>query len=78
VPRPCFTPILLRLVFVVLFVLPAFYAMVSDWWWFREIGYEIGFARKLTIRLLFFPRPPTEQSGSPRRRCRQRLIPLRA
>jgi len=47
-------PILLFAVFAVLFVLPSFYVLITDWWWFREIGYEIVFTRELTTRLLLF------------------------
>jgi uncharacterized protein len=47
-------PILLFAVFAALFVLPSFYALITDWWWFREIGYEIVFTRELTTRLLLF------------------------
>ena len=47
-------PILLFAVFAALFVLPSFYVLITDWWWFREIGYEIVFTRELTTRLLLF------------------------
>jgi uncharacterized membrane protein (UPF0182 family) len=47
-------PLLLLAVFAVLFVLPAFFGLVTDWWWFREIGYEIVFTRELTTRVLLF------------------------
>ena len=48
------TPIVLLAVFVALFVLPTFYALITDWWWFREIGYQIVFTRELTTRVLLF------------------------
>ncbi|MEZ0332404.1 MAG: UPF0182 family protein [Gemmatimonadales bacterium] len=47
-------PILLFAVFAALFVLPAFVALLTDWWWFREIGYEIVFTRELTTKWLLF------------------------
>ena len=50
-------PILLFAVFAALFVLPSFYVLITDWWWFREIGYEIVFTRELTTRLLLFLAP---------------------
>jgi hypothetical protein len=34
-------PILLFAVFAALFFFPAFSTLVTDWWWFREIGYQI-------------------------------------
>jgi uncharacterized membrane protein (UPF0182 family) len=48
------TPILLVAFVLVVFVLPAFYALITDWWWFREIGYQIVFTRELTTRVLLF------------------------
>jgi hypothetical protein len=33
---------------------PAFTALLTDWWWFREIGYQIVFTRELTTRVLLF------------------------
>src|SRR5947207_3796691 len=46
------TPILLLAFLLVVFVLPAFYALLTDWWWFREIGYQIVFTLELTTRVL--------------------------
>jgi hypothetical protein len=48
------TLILLSAVFAVLFFFPAFSTLLTDWWWFREIGYEIVFTRELTTRVLLF------------------------
>jgi uncharacterized membrane protein (UPF0182 family) len=48
------TPILLLAFLLVTFVLPASYALITDWWWFREIGYQIVFTRELTTRALLF------------------------
>ncbi|HUF34299.1 MAG TPA: UPF0182 family protein [Gemmatimonadales bacterium] len=33
---------------------PAASILITDWWWFREIGYEIVFTRELVTRLLLF------------------------
>jgi uncharacterized membrane protein (UPF0182 family) len=47
-------PMLLFAAFAALFVLPSLNALLTDWWWFREIGYGIVFTRELTTRLLLF------------------------
>jgi Uncharacterized conserved protein len=47
--------ILLFAAFAVLFAFfPAFTGLLTDWWWFREIGYQIVFTRELTTRVLLF------------------------
>ena len=46
--------ILLSVVFAALFFFPAFSRLLTDWWWFREIGYAIVFTRELTTRVLLF------------------------
>lgn len=33
---------------------PALVTLLTDWWWFREIGYEIVFTRSLTTQALLF------------------------
>jgi uncharacterized membrane protein (UPF0182 family) len=33
---------------------PAASALLADWWWFREIGYEVVFTRELSAKLLLF------------------------
>jgi uncharacterized membrane protein (UPF0182 family) len=33
---------------------PGLVALLTDWWWFREIGYEIVFTRSLTTQILLF------------------------
>src|SRR5262249_1765690 len=33
---------------------PGLVVLLTDWWWFREIGYQIVFTRTLTTRLLLF------------------------
>ncbi len=52
--RRRFALTLLFAVFATLFFFPAFLRLVTDWWWFREIGYEIVFTRELTTELLLF------------------------
>jgi uncharacterized protein len=52
--RSRLTRILLLAFLVVVFVLPASYGLITDWWWFREIGYEVVFTRALTARMLLF------------------------
>jgi uncharacterized membrane protein (UPF0182 family) len=37
-----------------LFLLPASIGLLTDWWWFREIGYRIVFTRVLLTRVLLF------------------------
>jgi hypothetical protein len=37
-----------------IFAFPAFTALLTDWWWFREIGYEVVFIRELLTRSLLF------------------------
>jgi uncharacterized membrane protein (UPF0182 family) len=48
------TLILLSAVFAALFLFPTFSALLTDWWWFGEIGYRIVFTRELTTRVLLF------------------------
>ncbi len=33
---------------------PAFASILTDWWWFREVGYEVVFTRQLVTRLILF------------------------
>jgi uncharacterized membrane protein (UPF0182 family) len=48
-------PVLLIVAFVALFLLfPAFIGYLTDWWWFREIGYRTIFTRTLITQLLLF------------------------
>jgi uncharacterized membrane protein (UPF0182 family) len=46
--------ILLAAAFGTLFLFPASSALLTDWWWFREIGYQVVFTRELTTRVLLF------------------------
>ncbi len=34
--------------------LPSLSALLTDWWWFREIGYQVVFTRTLLTRVLLF------------------------
>ena len=53
-PRRRLAPILVTATIAVLFFFPAFSTLLTDWWWFREIGYQIVFTRELTTRVLLF------------------------
>ena len=53
-PRRRLIPILLIAVFLAFFLLPGFVGYLTDWWWFREIGYRIVFTRRLVTQLLLF------------------------
>jgi uncharacterized membrane protein (UPF0182 family) len=46
--------ILLIAGFAVLFFFPAFIGLLTDWWWFQEIGYQVVFTRELVTRVLLF------------------------
>ena len=46
--------ILLFAAFAALFLFPTLNVLLTDWWWFREIGYQIVFTRELTTRWLVF------------------------
>ena len=41
-------------VFLGLFFVPSFIGLLTDWWWFQEIGYQIVFTRELVTRVLIF------------------------
>jgi uncharacterized membrane protein (UPF0182 family) len=46
--------VLLPVLAALFFVFPAFSVLLTDWWWFREIGYQVVFTRELTTRVLLF------------------------
>ena len=53
--RRRFSPVLLFGAFaLVFFFFPTLIGLLTDWWWFQEIGYQIVFTRELTTRLLLF------------------------
>jgi uncharacterized membrane protein (UPF0182 family) len=55
VPRLRLSPLLVILALAaLLFAFPTFTALLTDWWWFREIGYEVIFTRELITRSLLF------------------------
>jgi len=37
------------LFFGLLFGFPTFSALLADWWWFQEVGYEVVFRTIVTI-----------------------------
>ena len=37
-----------------LFLLPAFSRLLTDWWWFREIGYQVVFTRQILYQIALF------------------------
>ncbi len=46
--------LILATVAVLLFFLPAGNRLLVDWWWFREIGYQIVFTRELVATVALF------------------------
>ena len=36
--------------FAGLFFFPALIGLLTDWWWFQEIGYQVVFSRELLTR----------------------------
>jgi hypothetical protein len=55
VPRRRLAPLLiLAALAALLLFLPAGTRLLVDWWWFREIGYQIVFVREVVARLALF------------------------
>jgi len=55
VPRHRLSPILGIIAGAALILaFPAFTALLTDWWWFQEVGYEVVFTRELLTRSLLF------------------------
>jgi len=54
VRRRRLAPTLFIAAFLALFLVPAFITLLTDWWWFQEIGYGIVFTRQLTTGALLF------------------------
>ncbi len=46
--------VLFTLAFLALVLFPAITALLTEWWWFQEIGYQIVFSRTLATRVLLF------------------------
>jgi uncharacterized membrane protein (UPF0182 family) len=42
------------LLMVALWFFPALVTLITDWWWFREIGYQVVFAREVQTRAILF------------------------
>jgi uncharacterized protein len=42
------------LLFLTTVFFPTFTGLLTDWWWFQEIGYQVVFSRPLVTRLLLF------------------------
>ena len=38
----------------VLFLFSVLSGLLTDWWWFKEIGYQVVFTRELVTRVLLF------------------------
>jgi len=55
VPRRKFVvPLLVALFVVALLLLPALSRLITEWWWFKEVGYEVVFAKELVTRFGLF------------------------
>jgi uncharacterized membrane protein (UPF0182 family) len=52
--RSRFIPLLITAVVLFILFLPALGNLLTDWWWFESIGYQIVFTRELTAKLLIF------------------------
>jgi uncharacterized protein len=46
--------LLVALVVGVVFFLPNFTTLLTEWWWYQEIGYQVVFTRSLVTKLLLF------------------------
>jgi hypothetical protein len=47
--------VLFIVAFATIFLLfPAFSSLLTDWWWFREVGYQVVFTREIVTRLILF------------------------
>ncbi len=57
-PRPVsrlrLLPTLFVAIFGAFFLFPALNLLLTDWWWFREIGYQVVFTRELITKWLLF------------------------
>jgi len=58
-------------VVALVFFFPGSSDLLADWWWFREIGYQIVFTRTLTTRVILFlagggPRKHTDRLATER------------
>ncbi len=53
-PRPIRAIIVAIILFLLLGILPASAGYLTDWFWFREIGYEVVFSKMLTTKAILF------------------------
>ena len=54
-PRPRTSLLLVIAAFVaILFLFSVLSGFLTDWWWFKEIGYQVVFTRELVTRALLF------------------------
>jgi uncharacterized membrane protein (UPF0182 family) len=53
-PRRRLVFLLFIAAFAVLLFFPALIGLLTDWWWFQEIGYTVVFSRELGTRVLLF------------------------
>lgn len=52
--RKLVVPLLVALVVVALLLLPALSRLITEWWWFKEVGYEVIFTKELLTRFGLF------------------------
>lgn len=52
--RKFIVPLLVALVVVGLLLLPALSRLITEWWWFREVGYQVVFTNELVTRFGLF------------------------
>ncbi len=52
--RKLVVPLLVALFVVALLLLPALSRLITEWWWFREVGYQVVFTNELVTRFGLF------------------------
>lgn len=52
--RKLIVPLLVALVVVALLLLPALSRLITEWWWFQEVGYPVVFTNELVTRFGLF------------------------
>ncbi len=52
--RKLVVPLLVALAVVALLLLPALSRLITEWWWFKEVGYQVIFTNELVTRLGLF------------------------
>lgn len=53
-PRPARAILVAVILFLILAVVPGFAGYLTDWLWFREVGYQIVFTKLITTKILLF------------------------